>query len=234
MTYPFTETTFVRDIVNDTPKTSDIFKKHRIDFCCGGARPLNEAAEERGVNVEQLIEELKIIYDKDDHGEDDIKKWLEADSLDLVDHIINKYHRSLEEELPLLTPYVTKVAKVHGGNHSHLLRVQELFKELKNELLEHTKKEETTVFPMLLSLKEVEDANEKAAIVDHILELEKEHDHAGAILHELRVITNDFTPPEEACGTFRLVYKRLEMLEGDTFIHVHLENNVLFPRFLES
>lgn len=223
MTYPFDETTFVKDIVNETPKTSDIFKKYRIDFCCGGDRPLKEAAEERDVNIEQIIDELKLIYDKDDHGDDDIKKWLKADSVSLIEHIKTKYHRSLEEELPLLAPYVTKVSRVHGGNHPHLVRVHELFSELRKELLDHTKKEEETVFPMLLQLEDVTDETEKAKMVDYILELEKEHDHAGAILHELRVITEDFTPPADACGTYRLVYNRLEMLEGETFIHVHLE-----------
>lgn len=234
MTFPFTETSLVKDIVNELPKTSDIFKKNRIDFCCGGARPLNEAAEERGVDIDQMMTALKAIYDKDDQGEDEIKKWLTADSESLINHVKNKYHRSLEEELPLLSPYVTKVSRVHGDNHPYLNRIRDLFFELKEELLEHTKKEEDIVFPMLLQLDQGSDKKERENIVNYISELEKEHDHAGAILKELREITNDFNPPIDACGTFRLVYKRLEMLEGETFIHVHLENNILFPRYIES
>lgn len=232
MSLPFTETSFVKDIVNLAPKTSDVFKQHRIDFCCGGARPLNEAAIERGVDVNNIMAELKAIYEKGEQGDDDIKKWLDADSESLIKHIQDKYHRSLEEEFPLLSPYVTKVSKVHGENHPHLMKVRDLFFELKEELLEHTKKEDETVFPMLLQLKEVTDEVERQKMIDYIVELEKEHDHAGEILMQLREITNDYTPPLDACGTYQLVYKRLALLEGETFIHVHLENNVLFPRFI--
>lgn len=232
MTFPFTENTFVKDIVNKIPKTSDIFKQYRIDFCCGGARPLKDAAIERGVDIDKLMAELKAAYEKNEQGDNDIKKWLDADSESLIKHIQEKYHRSLEEELPALSPYVTKVMKVHGEHHPELIKVRNLFFELKDELLEHTKKEDEIVFPMLLQLKEVTDEKERESIINYINELEKEHDHTGDILKELREVTNDFTLPLNACGTFTLVYKRLEALEGETFIHVHLENNVLFPRFL--
>lgn len=233
MTMPFTETSLVRDIVNETPKASDLFKRYRIDFCCGGNRPLNDAAAEFNINMETLMAELEVVYEKCSGEPTDLEVWINSDSETLVNHVIEKYHRPLEEELAALSPYVTKVMKVHGDSHPELVRVYELFNELKKELLEHTAKEEAKVFPMLLKLDETK-GEERQQMINEIIELEKEHDHAGNILRELREITGDFAPPMDACGTYRLVYKRLETLEGDTFMHVHLENNILFPRYLEN
>lgn len=231
MSYPFSDTSLVKDIVNEMPKAADLFKKNRIDFCCGGNIPLSQAANESGVNIEELTAGLKQIHENNENSKDTPDIWTESNSEDIVKHIQERYHRPLEEELSQLSPYVTKVSKVHGQGHPELLRVYELFYELKRELLEHTAKEDSTVFPMLLKLDDpnVENKEEKIA---YITELEKEHDHAGSILKELREITSDYTPPLDACGTYRLVYKRLEMLESDTFMHIHLENNILFPRYI--
>lgn len=231
MSYPFSDTSLVKDIVNEMPKAADLFKKNRIDFCCGGNIPLSQAANESGVSIEDLTAGLKQIHENHENSKDTPDIWTESNSEDIVKHIQDRYHRPLEEELAQLSPYVTKVSKVHGQGHPELLRVYELFYELKRELLEHTAKEDSTVFPMLLKLDDpnVENKEEKIA---YITELEKEHDHAGSILKELREITSDYTPPLDACGTYRLVYKRLEMLESDTFMHIHLENNILFPRYI--
>jgi regulator of cell morphogenesis and NO signaling len=232
MTFPFTEQSLVRDIVNEFPKSSDIFKRNRIDFCCGGNTPLVIAAEASGVNTAVLLTDLKDLYVKNENiGNSDMEVWMDSDSKTIIDHVIERYHRPLEEELTLLSPYVTKVAKVHGDHHPELLRVYELFYELKKELLEHTKKEEELSFPLILKL-EAGDVDNRDEALAQIAELEKEHDHAGEILRELREITGDYIPPVDACGTYRLVYKRLEMLEGETFMHVHLENNILFPRYI--
>jgi len=233
MQLPFNEHTLVRDIVNVFPKSADLFKKNRIDFCCGGSIPLTDAAAEKSANLEALMTELGELYEKNANSAEDMEFWTQTESAVLVKHIQNQYHRTLEEELKLMSPYVTKVARVHGANHPELIKMHDLFYELKSELLEHTAKEDATVFPALLSLDNPETPN-REQILDEIRELEKEHDHAGAILKELRDITSDFTPPMDACGTYRLVYKRLEMLEEHTFMHVHLENNILFPRYFET
>lgn len=231
MNYPFSETTLVKDIVNELPKSSDVFKRYRIDFCCGGNIPLQEAALEKSVNMEQLMKELYQTYENDEGSKEDVGIWTGSESEDIINHIKDHYHRSLEEELTQLSPYVTKVSRVHGEHRPELLKVYELFYELKRELLEHTAKEEELVFPILLKLDDpnVENRDE---MLDYIKELEKEHDHAGSILKQLREITSDFIPPVDACGTYRLVYKRLELLEEQTFMHVHLENNILFPRYM--
>lgn len=230
MSIPFSETTLVKDIVNTLPKTSDVFKRNRIDFCCGGNIPLIEAATQQKVNIEQLMEELKEIFIKEENHKDDIQVWKSSSSAEIINHVKEHYHLPLLDELTQLSPYVTKVSKVHGGSHPELLKMYELFYEFKKEMIEHTAKEEETVFPMLLKLEDPELEN-REEIINYIKELEKEHDHAGAILKELREVTSDFEPPIDACGTYRLVYKRLETLEAETFMHVHLENNILFPRY---
>jgi regulator of cell morphogenesis and NO signaling len=231
MSIPFSNTSLVRDIVNEVPKTSDVFKKHRIDFCCGGNIPISQAAAEQNVDLDELTQELAVVYEKSDSN-DDMTVWTNSSSEAIIEHVIEYYHRPLEEELQALSPYVTKVSKVHGNNHPELIKVYELFYELKKELLEHTAKEEATSFPLILTLDRNPDIENKAEIIEIIRELEKEHDHAGNILRELRQVTSDYTLPIDACGTYTLVYKRLEMLESHTFMHVHLENNILFPRYI--
>jgi regulator of cell morphogenesis and NO signaling len=230
---PFSEITYVKDIVNEAPKTSDVFKRHRIDFCCGGNTPLKSAAAEKGVNLASLMEELQEVYSQSQNQKDDLEVWTNSSSNEIIDHIIDHYHRPLEEELKNLSPYVTKVARVHGERRPELVRIHDLFYELKEELLEHTSKEESDVFPLLKQLDDVQ-VEELNNMMKGIKELEKEHDHAGSILKELREITTDFEPPLDACGTYRLVFKRLENLEQHTFMHIHLENNILFPRYFED
>lgn len=230
ITFPLSTNTLVRDIVNELPKTSDVFKKFRIDFCCGGNIPLSEAIAANGINEEAIMEELRVIFEKNNSAETDLEVWTKSDSTTIIDHVINHYHRTSEEELSLLSPYVTKVSRVHGDSHPELLKVHELFYEFKKELMEHMAKEEAVVFPLIKQLADGTVENREEAI-NMIVELEKEHDHAGEILRQIRSVTSDYTLPLDACGTYRLVYKRLEDLEGLTFMHVHLENNILFPRY---
>jgi len=230
ITFPLSTDTLVKDIVNEFPKTSDVFKKYRIDFCCGGNIPLSQAIAANNINEEALLNDLNEIYKKSNAQETDVEVWTKSDSEAIINHVINHYHRTSAEELTLLSPYVTKVARVHGDSHPELIKVHELFYEFKKELMEHMEKEEAIVFPVIKKLADGTVENREEAI-NMIIELEKEHDHAGSILRELRQITSDFTPPLDACGSYRLVYKRLEDLEDLTFMHVHLENNILFPRY---
>lgn len=229
MTFPFTTASIVKDIVNELPKSSDVFKKHRIDFCCGGNIPLAQAIEEWHVDEATILAELKDVYEQGANTEN-LEVWTNSDSNTIIDHVISHYHNPLREELAMLSPYVTKISRVHGDNHPELIKVSELFYAFKKEMLEHAEKEETVAFPLIRGL-EANTVEDRAGAIALIHELEKEHDAAGAILREIREITSDFALPGDACGTYTLVFKRLEALEGDTFIHVHLENNILFPRY---
>ncbi|PGS51277.1 iron-sulfur cluster repair di-iron protein [Bacillus sp. AFS041924] len=234
MNQPFNELTFISEIVTEFPKASDLFKSYRIDFCCGGKRPLIEAVKEKNLSIEEVLSKLNSLYQETKLSNETVIDYKNASSGDLIDHIVNKHHRFLNEELPLLSPYVTKVMRVHGETQPHLVRLHKLFFDLKTELEQHTWKEETVDFKLILDYEQnPTDAtyNKLSKIVE---ELENEHSSAGDILKELREITNDYTPPMGACGTYRLVYQRLEALEADTFQHIHLENNILFKRAIAN
>ncbi|MEH7309299.1 iron-sulfur cluster repair di-iron protein [Neobacillus drentensis] len=231
MSFTINANSLVKDIVNELPKTSDVFKKNRIDFCCGGNISLTEAVAQNNLNLDTLLTELQGVFETYENAEKDVEVWTNSDSATIINHVISNYHRVSDEELTMLSPYVTKVSRVHGEHHPELFKVNELFYEFKNELLEHMAKEEAIVFPLIKQLADGTIENREEAIA-MIVELEKEHDHAGEILRKIRAVTDDFTLPHDACGTYRLVYARLEALEGLTFMHVHLENNILFPRYI--
>lgn len=220
----------VRDIVLQFPKAADYFKAQRIDFCCGGAKPLAEAAAEKGLDIEVMVNDLNKLRAEHPVLESDTA-WNEASSEELIDYIVNKHHHYLREELPLIAQNVTKVFRVHGEDSPHLAEVYRLFHTLREELLQHTAKEEESEFPAMLAYTQNPSEEGKAELRGILHTLEEEHDGAGEILRELRRVTNDFTPPEHACTTYRLTYARLEELEGMTFEHVHLENNILFLRY---
>ncbi|MDQ0088262.1 regulator of cell morphogenesis and NO signaling [Paenibacillus anaericanus] len=229
----FDKEDFVRDIVVQFPKSADYFRSRRIDFCCGGNRPLHEAAAERNMDVEELLVDLaQLVADHPDAEEGD--SWAVAESADLIGHIVNKHHRYLREELPELKKSVMKVSRVHGESGPHLIEVEHLFGQLMSELLEHTGKEEAEVFPKMINWELGQEDEVLSKLRSSIEELEAEHDAAGDILKKLRELTGDFVPPAHACTTYRMTYARLEELEGMTFTHVHLENNILFPRYTKA
>lgn len=220
--------TQVCDIVTVLPKSADLFRCLRIDFCCGGKIALKDAAEERKLNPEDVLNGIKEI--EKTWGKQGGMDLTSFDSKTLVAYIQGRYHDGLRDEFSLLAPYITKVARVHGENQPHLLRVQEIFKELRSELLDHTADEDENVFPLILKFLENPTPELKEKVKPYIVDLEREHENAGKLLVEIRDLTNNFTPPDDACGTYRLVYARLAQLEKDTFEHVHLENNNLFDR----
>ncbi|WP_151734299.1 iron-sulfur cluster repair di-iron protein [Paenibacillus tengchongensis] len=226
----FTGENFVRDIVLQFPKAADYFKAQKIDFCCGGAKPLAEAAAEKGLETEGLLGDLHKLVQEHPVLEEDTA-WNDAPSRELIDYIVNKHHRYLREELPQIAQNVTKVFRVHGEDSPHLAEMYRLFHLLREDLLKHTAQEEEAEFPKMLAYEENPSAEGLAELRGLLNTLEEEHDSAGAILRELRQVTNDFTPPAHACTTYRLTYARLEELEGMTFEHVHLENNILFLRY---
>lgn len=226
----FTSEAMVRDIVLQFPKAADYFKAQRIDFCCGGAKPLAEAAAEKGLDPAAMVQELNKLQEQHPVLEEDTA-WNEASSEELVDYIVNKHHRYLREELPLISQNVTKVFRVHGEDSPHLGEMHCLFNMLREELLQHTAKEEESEFPKMLAYTQNPTEEGLAELRGLLHNLEAEHDGAGEILRELRRVTNDYTPPAHACTTYRLTYARLEELEGMTFEHVHLENNILFLRY---
>jgi len=228
--------TRVADLAAGHPATIRVFQRHGIDFCCGGKRPLEQAAREKGLDWNALAEELETAAAG---PVEDERSWAEAPLAELVDHIVDHYHGKLQQELPRLGEMAERVMTVHGQKHPELAELLITFRRLKAELEMHTAKEEQVLFPIIQRLEEMQgkggfpDELQGATIAMPIMVMENEHEDAAGALSSLRTLTRDFTPPEDACNTFRGLYHGLAELESDTHRHIHLENNVLFPRAAE-
>ncbi len=234
MSLTITSTMNVGDIVTQYPQAADLFKKYKIDFCCGGNRPLHDAVLEKNLNEDEIVQALNEGYEKMQAMNTETTNWQEVSSADLIDHVMQTHHAYLTDELPMLGQLVTKIYRVHGSGHPELGEVYNHFHDLSKELMEHIIKEDEVIFPLIKSY-EADPSSEKLEEVKAaITELEKEHDHAGDLLKLIREITNDYELPADACMTYTTTFQRLEALESDMFIHVHKENNILFPRFLNQ
>lgn len=225
----------IGEIVTKFPNAADIFKEYKIDFCCGGDRPLITAINEQGVNEAEILEKINASYEKlQNKLYTNNKNWVEAPFDELVDHIVNVHHGYLYENLPKISELTTKILRVHGGNHSELSKVHKLFHTVKMELEAHLIEEETIQYP---AIKEYLRSNSEVDLdkaINIINQLQDEHTGAGDILKELRKVTNDYKAPSDGCNTYKLTYAKLEEMESDIFQHIHLENNILFPRDRKS
>lgn len=214
----------VADIVTHYPKTADVFRKHVIDFCCGGQISLEEAVSNHPkLSLTPLLQELEDASQQ--QGEGMQPQYLSVPSL--IQYIQARYHDTLREEFKQLTPYVTKLSRVHGPNHPNLVTLKSTFDAFKSAMLTHTDEEDQNAFPKLVRSANGETVEDIDAVVQSLVD---DHDEAGALLQQMRELTHDFQPPAEACGTWRLVYDRIAHLERETHAHVHLENHVLFPK----
>jgi regulator of cell morphogenesis and NO signaling len=224
----------IGEIVIKFPNAADIFKEYKIDFCCGGDRPLITAINEQGVNEAEILEKINASYEKlQNNLYTNNRNWVEAPFDELVDHIVNVHHGYLYENLPKISELTTKILRVHGEHHPELSKVHKLFHTVKMELEAHLIEEETIQYP---AIKEYLRSNSEADLdkaINIINQLQDEHTGAGDILKELRKVTNDFKAPSDGCNTYKLTYAKLEEMESDIFQHIHLESNILFPRLLE-
>lgn len=219
-------------LVAENYKYADIFKKHHIDFCCGGGVSVSEACRKKDVDEKALLQELESIG-KEKPVDYDYKNW-ELDKL--TEHIKRVHHHYVRENLPVLIAYATKVAKVHGDEHPETKEVKQQIDALEEELIPHLNKEEIVLFPYInnLALTSRQGGQPNQApfgtVKYPVKAMMIEHDNAGDILKHLASLTNDFTPPEDACNTYRVLYHKLEEFQNDLFLHIHLENNILFPK----
>lgn len=227
-----TEENTVAEIVTKNIKTADIFKKHGIDFCCGGGISIKKACEKHNISFADLEKELMHI-DSSTSKAYDYDSW----SLDfLIDHIQNVHHTYVEENIPLVLQYSNKVAKVHGHHYKEVVAINNLFHTVAQELAAHMKKEELILFPFVKQLVKAEKEGSKVKVPhfgtvnNPIAMMEDEHENAGDIFKEIKQLSNNYTPPENACNTFKALYAKLDEFEQDLHQHIHLENNILFPK----
>lgn len=220
-----TPETHVGVIAVDHPLATRVFARHKIDFCCGGEKPIGEVCAKRGLDTQDIISQIKYELSSNDSSSE---CWADAPLEELIEHIVHTYHRSLDEELPRLEAMASKVNRVHGDKDpERLSSILSVFQSLKAELEEHMIKEEQILFPMILRGQGT-NAQAPVSVMLH------EHDQAGRALESLRELTDDYNPPTIACNTWAALYHGLGALETDLHQHIHLENNILFPRALQG
>lgn len=225
----------VAEIVTENIKTADIFKKNGIDFCCGGNVNVKAVCEKKGVDYNIIKDEIDKI-DTPSSNAHDYNSW----DLDfLAGYIINTHHKYVVEANDLIIQYSDKVAKVHGHHYTEVVEINKLFHAIANELKMHMHKEEAMLFPYI---KELAVAKKNGVMINPppfgtiqnpINMMETEHVGAGDILKQIAELSNNYTPPAEACNTFRALYAKLEEYQNDLFQHIHLENNILFPKAIQ-
>ncbi len=220
----------VGDIVAADFRTSSVFKKAGIDFCCGGRQSLTDACSEKGIDILQLENELKTVTAEPVNEFMNFKNW---DPFFLSEYIVNTHHKFVWKNLPELVFYTRKIADVHSGHHPELKEVADLFGKINNELLQHLKNEEEVLFPAIKEVVGTNSEKAKQIIISEITRMLGEHEFAGGAMDDINKITNGYLVPEDGCNTYRVAFKMLEQFEDDLHTHVHLENNILFPKALK-
>ncbi len=224
------------EIATKDLRKAQIFKKYGLDFCCGGKKTIKEACEEKGIDSKQVEQELEKANGSYNARPLPYNDW----SIDfLADYIINTHHSYLNKVLPDIRSYAAKVYQVHGANHPELEQVHKLVEAVGNELVEHMKEEEDLYFPYikhLVSVKKSAMFYKKpsfGSIHDTFEKIENEHKSVGEKLEQIREITNNYTLPSDACASYTLLFKMLDEVEDDVHTHIHLENNILFPKAVD-
>lgn len=223
----------VGEWVAEDYRTAQVFKSHKIDFCCKGNRSIQEVVETNKLDLDQLINELNTAKERTIDDSIDFKNW----SLDLlVDYIEKTHHRYVEAQIPVLMQFLLKLKSVHGENHPELIEVYDLFKASSEQLAMHMKKEELVLFPWVKKMVEADLSKSElgapafGTVKNPIQAMMQEHDNEGGRFREIASLTNDYTPPSDACNTYKVSFSLLKDFEEDLHRHIHLENNILFPK----
>ncbi len=233
MTIAATKT--VGEIAAELSGSTREFEKLGIDYCCGGSRTLGEACAQAKIPVEEALERLKKGASAAPQS-GSAQDWQNQPLADLISHINSTHHVFVRSECPRIQALAQKVVGVHGKNHPELQQVQEVFSTLSGELSLHLMKEEQILFPYVVRMEESVLAGEPAppamfgTVMNPIGMMMQEHDGAGDALRSLRSLTSDYKVPDDACISYRTLYEALQGFEADLHQHIHLENNILFPR----
>lgn len=223
-----TEQTIVGELVAQDYRTASVFKKQGIDFCCNGNRSIAEACDKKQINTAAMIETLEEVMNHTNGAVADYNSW----PLDLLaDYVEKKHHRYVNEKIVEIAPFLNKVARVHGDRHPELLEVLELFSECAEDLTAHMHKEEQILFPFVRRMVAGDLAQAPFGTIQNPINMMMhEHTAEGERFRKVAELTDNYTPPEDACNTYRVTYALLKEFEEDLHLHIHLENNILFPK----
>ena len=213
-------------------RTAAVFSNYKIDFCCNGNRSIDEACKKKGIDSNLLKKELETVLNTSTGQSIDYKSW----PLDLlVEYIEKKHHRYVEEKIPVLRQFLDKLCRVHGERHPELLKINELFTASAGELVSHMKKEELILFPFVKKMVKATlnqgavQSPQFGTVENPITMMMHEHDTEGERFRQIAELTNNYNPPADACNTYKVTYAMLDEFEKDLHLHIHLENNILFP-----
>lgn len=221
--------TIIGELVAEDYRTASVFKTNGIDFCCNGNRSIADACEKKQLDSAELIDALHKVTEQTKASNIDYNAW-PADLL--ADYIEKTHHRYVKRKIQEIVPFLNKVTSVHGERHPELNEVQSLFAECIVELTSHLKKEEEILFPFVRKMATAEEYSQPpfATVQNPISMMVHEHDAEGERFRKIAALTNNYTPPEDACNTYRVTFSLLKEFEEDLHLHIHLENNILFPK----
>ncbi len=227
------EKTTIGEIVSSNYHAAGVFKKAGIDFCCGGGITLEKACAKKGLNPDEIVTILNALLQASVDQNSNYNAW----SPDyLINHIIDTHHNFVRDKTSEIISYAGKVARVHGERNPENVAIYQRFLTLSREMLDHLKSEEERLFPLIKQIYQARMSGKPVseddinALRNELDQMEDEHEAAGDLMKEIRALSNDYTPPADACRTYQILYKNLEGFEADLHKHVHLENNILFKK----
>ena len=223
----------IGELVAQDYRSASVFKKYGIDFCRQGNRTISDACTEKLLDVEVVLNDLSDIGNVSNSSGIDFKSW----PLDLLaDYIEKTHHRYVEDKSPELISYLDKICEVHGENHTELYEIKDLIQQTVGNLSQHMKKEELVLFPYIRKMEKAKRTGELlqkpsfGTIQNPINQMESEHSAEGDRFRSIETLSNNYTPPEDACNTYRVTFAMLKEFQDDLHLHIHLENNILFPK----
>jgi regulator of cell morphogenesis and NO signaling len=222
--------------VADDFRTAAVFSKYGIDFCCKGQRTIEEVCDKNNIGTNELLDSLNAVLETSTNQSIDYKSW----PLDLLaEYIEKKHHRYVEEKTPVLIQFLNKLCKVHGERHYELLEITALFIASSKELAAHMKKEELILFPFIKKMVKAKleqgavQAPQFGTVENPIAMMMEEHENEGQRFRKIAELTNNYNPPADACNTYKVTFAMLDEFEKDLHLHIHLENNILFPEAIK-
>lgn len=229
----------IGEMVAENYRLAAVFKKHEIDFCCNGNRSIEQACNNNTATIDSVENDIKLVIDSSGSKENvvnDFASW----PLDLlVSYIEKKHHHYVRKQVPVMKEYLDKLCKVHGEKHPELMEINSLFNSVGIELISHMKKEEQVLFPFIMKMVAAKEENVRSfsapfgSVQNPISMMMQEHDTEGQRFRKIKELSGNCMPPADACNTYRVAYSLLQEFEEDLHLHIHLENNILFPKSVE-